>query len=465
MRPAQFWVYVGIYISVIGLMLLINYSIYLQQDLYKTLSSLFDSLYIQFLILETFILLLWGAINCGSAINAEKTERTYDFFKMLPLPAYKKMLGILIGSNLVVLLLAGINLVFMVFFGVIGTTSSKMLLETLFALACGAFLLNTIGLLSSLCSKTKAKGSKVGVIIVLLIFGIPFLMHAVFAISQVNKLEGMGAKFYGLTLPVLVLAGLIMLYFTAWNIIGIIRKFNKDLMPLFTRFGSLLYLIGYEAILLGLLLPHLCKYTEEMLMTYWWLSIVPVVFIPFGASLDIKGYQELAASYRTKISSPARRRFVFLTMSNVALGIVIFLIWAIVSFVFFLVPSIFQSHPPYDIIRLTLVILTFAGFYIFLLLLVEFGLTYQTERSRIGLLAVFIGVVYVILPLIIGGIFDNEKFVSFSPAGFFVLVVSDELKGIVPFIKICLYNLLLLVIPAVLVARKYARLTAAKPQG
>jgi hypothetical protein len=462
MRPAQFWVYVGIYISVIAMMLLINYSTYSLQDVFENITELYDSMYIQFLVIESFLLILWGAFNCGSAISTERTERTYDFFKILPLSAYKKMLGILIGRNLVVLLLAAINLAFLVFFAIKGTTGTKLLLETLFALVSACCLSNTVGLLSSLCSRGKSKGGRVGAVILLLAFGVPLLINGILAISDVNNLEKKYALFYGLKVPVLILTGLIMLYFTGWAVIGIIRKFNKDEQPLVTRSGSLLFITGYEAILIGLLTPYLLNHTKEMISAYWWLSVVPLVCLPFGAAFDIQNYQEFTASARSKIPSPGRFRFNFLIMSNLTHGIAVFVLWAITSYIFYLCPPLFRLHPPYSVTQLSAVILTFACFYIFLLLLMEFAVTYQTAHGKVPLLAGFIGVVYFILPVIIAGIFDNDTIITFSPGGFFMAVSSSDFSEPLLFGKICLYNLLLSVVPAILVARKYALLSAAK---
>jgi hypothetical protein len=462
MRPAQFWVYVGIYISVIAIMLLINYSTYSLQDVFVDITDLYDSMYIQFLVIESFLLILWGAFNCGSAISTERTERTYDFFKMLPLPAYKKMLGILIGRNLVVLLLAAINLFFLVFVALNGTMNIKLLLETLFALVSACCLSNTVGLLTSLCSRGKSKGGRVGGVILLLAFGVPLLINGILAISDVNNLEKKYALFYGLKVPVLILTGLIMLYFTGWAVIGIIRKFNKDEQPLVTRSGSLLFITCYEAILIGLLSPYLLGHTKEMLAGYWWLSVLPLICLPFGAAFDIQNYQELTASARKKNISPARFRFNFLIMSNITHGIAVFVLWAITSFIFYLCPPLFRLHPPYSVTQLSAIILTFACFYIFLLLLFEFAVTYQTAHGKVALLAGFIGVVFFILPIIIAGIFDNDAIITFSPGGFFIAVSSSDFNEPLVFGKICLYNLLLSVIPAILVARKYALLTASK---
>jgi hypothetical protein len=282
---------------------------------------------------------------------------------------------------------------------------------------------------------------------------------------MVNKLEGIYAKFYGLRIPVLILTGLILLYFAGWTVIGILRKFNKDEQPLMTRSGSLLFITGYEAILIGLLTPYLLSQTREMISAYWWLSVIPLICLPFGAAFDIQNYQEFTASARKKNLSPARFRFTFLIMSNITHGIAVFGLWVITSYIFYLCPPLFRLHPPYSIAQLSAIILTFACFYIFLLLLMEFAVTYQTAHGKVALLAGFIGVVYFILPVIIGGIFDKETIVTFSPGGFFIAVSSPDFREPIVFAKICLYNLLLSALPVILVGRKYALLSAAKTAG
>ena len=66
MRPAQFWVYVTLYVSTITLILLINYMLYIKQAAFESLVDLFSSLYTQLLIVEAMMLLIWSAFNSAS---------------------------------------------------------------------------------------------------------------------------------------------------------------------------------------------------------------------------------------------------------------------------------------------------------------------------------------------------------------------------------------------------------------
>ncbi len=459
MRPAQFWVYVILYISIIALILLINYMLYIKQAAFDSLTDLYSSLYTQLLIVETLMLLIWAAFNSTSAINQERIERTYDFFKILPLPAYKKMVGILIGKNLVVLLLAGINLMFLIFFAVKGNINTEMLLQTLLAIASASLLTNTIGLLSSLCGKGKAKskGTRVGGIILLLMFGIPLLIHGITALAFVGKLEGKLAPFYTIKLPVLILSSLILLYFTAWAVIGILRKLKKEERPLFNRFGGLLFVAGYLAILAGLLWPHLERYSEEITVVYWWLSIIPVLIIPIAAACDMQNYLEFTASWRRNKRSAAGFRFTFLIMSNVVHGVAVLGLWIITTY-------LLKYYSQFNVQQLGFTMLTFASFYLFLLLLLEIAATYQPAQGKVFLLISFIAVAYIILPPIFGGILEREDIIAYSPVGFLVFISTQEFDNeTMTFTGIWIYNLLLSIVPAILIGRRYARLTTFKP--
>ena len=126
LRPKQLWIYVTIYISIILLIVFINYSAYKYQDSFEDITEFYKSLFYQFLAFQVIILFVWSAYNSGSAIKEEILNKSFDFFRMLPLPAHKKAFGILIGKNLVVLLFAAINLAFLIYFGLAGKISINL---------------------------------------------------------------------------------------------------------------------------------------------------------------------------------------------------------------------------------------------------------------------------------------------------------------------------------------------------
>ena len=153
MRPIQFWIYVSIYCGVVAILLFINYSLFEYQEMFdNNLYSLNKSLYYQFLALEIVMLIIWAAFNSASAISSEKKEKTYDFFKGLPLTASQKMLGIFIGKNLVVLLLSVLNFSLIIFYAIKAEVTITFHLQTILLLFVTAVLANAIGLLGGTSS-------------------------------------------------------------------------------------------------------------------------------------------------------------------------------------------------------------------------------------------------------------------------------------------------------------------------
>ena len=161
LRPKQFWVYVSIYISIILLIVFINYTGYKYQTFFESITAFYESLYYQFLTFEVIILFLWSAYNSGSAIKEEILNKSFDFFRMLPLPAYKKALGILIGKNLVVFLFAAINLVLLIYFGLSGKVNINLQGQILLIFLSITILVNTTALLASINPAKKKKSSSI----------------------------------------------------------------------------------------------------------------------------------------------------------------------------------------------------------------------------------------------------------------------------------------------------------------
>ena len=108
MRLSQVWIYGGIYLAVVALIVVLNT---LSSVMDRSVQEVLRGLYIQFLVVEVFILCVWTTSNSISVIHMEVSQKSYDFFRMLPIRSLHKAIGLLIGRNLLTLLLAGINLV------------------------------------------------------------------------------------------------------------------------------------------------------------------------------------------------------------------------------------------------------------------------------------------------------------------------------------------------------------------
>ena len=66
LRPSHLFIYVTIYISVVILLLFINYSIYGYQETFYVIQDLYRGLYYQFLALEIIVLWILGGFSSAS---------------------------------------------------------------------------------------------------------------------------------------------------------------------------------------------------------------------------------------------------------------------------------------------------------------------------------------------------------------------------------------------------------------
>jgi len=458
LRPSQFWIYLTIYIAVIVLLLFINYSYH--QTIHDSAinEKFYNNVYYQLLVLQIVVLWIWATINSKSALRIEVSDKTYDFFRLLPLSALQKAAGILLGRNLLPILFAAINFILLLTFGLLGKVSVFLQLQVILLLLSTALFTNSVALLLSntTAAKKRAKTSIV-VWILLLFFAGPILLPSIFfshrAIWQVHKIENYLVGFYNVNIHVLLLITFIFLYLSLWNILGLVRKFTFETEPVFSRRGAFLYLLGYEFIVIGLFLPHLSK---DMIYPYlfWLISLIPVVFIPIGSIKNFDHYLECCGLrrgyYRTGKSMP----FTLFLNSNLTLAAGLFSIWVIFSIV---LAVISKTDPSSYIFNIVVIF----SFYLFLLLLLELYVVYNPIYNKIAILLVFVTILYLILPLLLSFTLKLSFLRFHSPFGFFVNIINpfgDNDFDI--YTSILIVNALLCVIPAYLISRRYLNILA-----
>jgi len=448
LRPSHVLVYMTIYISIVILLLFINYTFYRYQDTFYTLKGLYKGIYYQFLTFQIIVLWFWGAVSSASAVKDEIIGKTYDFFRMLPLSAHKKTTGILIGKNLVVLFLGAINCLFLIFFGAAGGFSANFQIQVLFVLFSIMILANSIALLSSINPDRKKTQTNGMAVVVLICFCGSFLVIPLSGISEIEKLETTIAKFFVLEIPLLVLISLIALYFSCWAIKGILRKFTREDEPLFTRKGALLFMLGFEFILLGLFYHHLGTTETEVSYAYWVISLFAAFAIPLGTLRTFDRYLEYIGLIREKTDSNGKIINHILINSNISLALGLFLIWSAFSIVTILIGKMEFLQ------GLHLIWIVFS-FYLFLMLLLELHVLYKPLSKKIELLLIFIVAVYVILPMILSAILESEIFYIHSPLGFFVAIMDEPYKDLPSLTSVWGSNIILSVIPIMLISKRY----------
>lgn len=457
LRPRQFWISVTIYISIIALILFINYTAYQYRELFRTQPFFLKGVYYQFVILQLIVLCILGAINSSSAIKDEVTGKTYDFFRMLPVSAGKKAVGVLVGKNLVVLLMATVNFLLLIILGKLGKLDNTLLGHYFLTLISLAVFTNSIALLASIRPFSTNKKTHIVTFIILGFIFAPFLLSALgFAVKKINVLETVTAKFYTIEFPLLVLISLISLYFSCWSIKGILRRFTREDEPLFTRAGAFLFLIGFEVVLFGLFYTYLKDGARRANYWYWLISLLPVLLVPIWTCRSYEKYLEQSGLIQSRSAEKANIISRMLLYFNLSHELGLFIIWMVGSIVTTILTGQEMLENVYNIIVLF-------SFFLFLMLLLELHVVYKPVSSKMGLLLLFISIVYLILPLIISGILRNDTVYTYSLFGFsYSMFVVRSDPGTVPQSYIWLVNVGLCIIPVILIWTRYKNILTAR---
>jgi hypothetical protein len=273
-----------------------------------------------------------------------------------------------------------------------------------------------------------------------LVFVGPILLGPLFAlvgtVSKLHQMGGYSVPFYGLDVPILLLIGLLALYFGVWNVLGILRKFTLEGEPLFSRKAALLYLLGYETVALGLFWPHLPDRSQAIYPLWLLVSLVPAMMIPLGSLRTFNDYLE---------------RWNQLSVhSNLTLSAGLLLLWVAFSAVVAIADETSLAEFAYHAAG----ILSFCAV---LLLLLELHVVYQPVYSKIGVLLGFLAVLYLILPPILAATMAAPSLHYHSFVGFFFYLFDSSGEfGTAAKASVLVVNALLGVLLALPIARRYA---------
>lgn len=456
-RRSHLWVYLTIYISVVLLLLFLNV-VGRELDEESAIGrTFFQGLYHQFLMAEIAILWVWSALNSRSALREEVANKTYDFFRLLPLSALQKAVGILVGKNLLCLLLAVVTLVPMTLFGLLGGLPVSLQAQILLVVASVAFCVNAVVLLSSSASAKRQGKMGVGMGLVLLVFFGPFVFGPGLALLRAGAWLQEAAThhvtFYRIEVPVLMLIIFLALYFGLWNLLGILRKFTFEGALLFTRPAAILFLLGYELIVLGLFLPHLPGGKISLYSSWLVVSLLPVLSIPTGSINDRARYLEALGRRPAHPGSSGRGMLsLLLQQCNLSLGIVLFAIWL----VFFVTVSHSERIATAQLIKDAVVL---ASCYVFLLLLLELCVVYEPIHGKIRVLIMFVLLLYLFLPLILAATLAVPSLHLYSPLGFLADFTSfDTPRRAGLWMAVLGVNVALGVVPALAIRRQYMQI-------
>jgi len=319
-----------------------------------------------------------------------------------------------------------------------------------------ALFTNSVALLlSNTATVKKQSKTSIFVWILLLFLGATILLPSIFfshrAIWHVHKIENYLVEFYNINIPVLLLITSIFIYLSIWNVFGLVRKFTFETEPLFSRKGALLYLLGYEFIAIGIVLPHL-RESMVYLYLFWRASLIPVVFIPLGSIKSFDHYLECCGLRRAGSRAGKSMTSALFLNSNLALAVGLFFIWGIISA---FLAMISKAEPSLYVFYLVIIF----SFYLFLLLLLEIYVVYSPIYNKISIFLIFLTILYLILPLLLSFTLRISSLRFYSPFGFFVHIINPfSRRDFDIYTSVLVVNLLLCVVPVFLISRRYSHI-------
>lgn len=443
-RPQQAWVFGSLYVCIALLILFINTSIYrYSADGYDTVKELYVGLFVQFAVLELFLLWLLCPANCSNVVGREIADKSFDFFRMLPLSASQKAIGILAGRNLFCLMLAAVNLGICVGFALAGELSPALVRQMLTTVLALTFALNLLALLFSVITYKKNKVTSIPVLLVIGLFAFgPVIGFLVGAVND-QKLEAMTAYFFTVRMPLLYLISCCAMFVGVWAYLGIVRRFTREYEALFSRVGAAVFLLSVMVVLCGLFYKFFFHYDAlDAGRAFWLVSLLPVAVVPLFAMRSFDKYLEITRTAHRVKGLWGR----LLAHSNVVSGLILYAIW--LGFAVSVGVTVQAAVAE----MLWLVILSFSA-YLVILALLETYVMWQPKNEKIGYLVGFAGILYFVLPLILAAMFENEALTLFSPFG--IIGIFEEDYPVMTLLMPAILNLVWLLPLCLLIGKRY----------
>lgn len=452
MRPTQVIIYIAIYLVILMLIGILN------EKSTGFSTQMFKNIYCQLIIIQAMFLLAWSSFNSSSAIREEIVTNSYDFFKMLPLTAGQKTIGILIGKNLFVIILAAINFILMCMCGIIGEINFMLHLQIICVIIAFSIFLNSFGLMTSIQPDRKKTQSGIIGIVFVIFFFFPFLIgNAIDVIYDGKELEKIEIYFYDLEIPLLWIITLITLFYSCWMIKGTLRKFTYERSPLFTPFGAFLFMIGYGLIILGLFYNFLRfeRYSGDVYV-FGTVCFIPALLIPFMSRKTFENYIEHLGAKHLQ-SENLNLNTALLCYSNLLTGITLYLVWAVFAFMALWITKTVNA---YNI----MVMLSYFASYLFVILMLELFNVLSPSVKKIGILLGFVFGLYAFLPLILAGVLDNEQLVKYSPFGLIGMLIDSDVIQYKFMSIFIIYNIVISLLPVFFIVRRYLYIVQARKQ-
>ena len=405
LRLPTFVTYALIYGTCLALILLLTSFHYLDYQTLPETKEVMRAIFVELFVIQMILCVLLMPFTTGMALIREIQSNSYDFFKMLPLRPGEVMTGIMVGTNLLNLGFSVINLCFLIFFGFLGKISFSVQFLLYFMLGAVSFFVNSVSLLSSINPDIRKKtaghspaSAFVGVIF-FAIFLIPVSIGIYDHLDQLSEIS-----FYFLKIPLYSLTGFFALYLGIAALFGVKRKLIYERDSMVSPKGAFLFLLGIDFFYIGLIYP--LAGGGELTSVYFY-QILFYLFLFFVALASRNNLTRYFSTIRILKNEGLRDFRAFFYKTNLTHGFLLFLFFALSSYPWFLLSPDIRNLFPLLLCQFVLYSMT--------LLFFELHELIKKRYDKMGIMLIFLAVLYAILPIILGGMFNRRLIYGLSP--------------------------------------------------
>ncbi len=360
-----------------------------------------------FMFIEFALLWIAGPHMTSTALGQEIENKNIDFFRMLPLSPRQKAVGIVVGRNQLVLLVAGINIL-IAFMMAVPAGKVSMFWFNLLVLVTGAFFLNNLALAMSLKYLFKGGKSSSGIGVLFGIIG----MVGISLTMGVNEKTTWSYWFIKSVSP-LVVVSIFLAYLGCINFHCSLRMINYENAPALSRKAAILWAAGVVLLILGGYVSESARnaFREITLMEMLIFSGgIAVYFLALGFK-NYGHYWQMFADL--KIDKKNKPGLVFFYNSNVMTAVFIFAIGAGAA----IAMAVWTNRPSNNMIfeMVSVMFLTL----LLPLLIAEICIITSEKYSKLPWLMAVVYIAYLLLPLMTmqGSSYDDNGTMSIFQMG------------------------------------------------
>ncbi len=459
LRPRQIGIYGFIYVAIVSMIVLMNYTVFttLRAFIFGDFElpfTIWQAMFYQFLGLQVIILWVWASYNSGTALTKEILNKSYIFFKLLPITPLQKALGVLIGTNLIAYTFGLLNVGILAVLAYFAEIRLLWVVYDLLTILAVAAFLNTMTLLLSINPDAR-NHRRIGTLMIIGggIWAIMTVMGILLASGRMrtNFPEEIQVKFFSIALPGMVLFALMLFYFSGWVLVGILRKFQHERESLFTLPGSAIFMVAFEILTIGIFWPNLSlksAFYGQRILCFW-----ALVLVNLGTLRQLGAYFEHCRKIQERSANSIVGLIRFFRHTTIFWGMCLYAVWGAALFIIARIPRL----PVNDLL---FPLLNLFGFYLVALVLLELFVLFRHVHASVKIFLIFLGLVTILLPIVLFRFLENEQLYLHSVIGYMANLVTPFLvrggNAAVQW-RVFWVNLLICAVPLFLIVNRYRR--------